>query len=201
MKQVVLIGGGETWPDRDAYLQFLKGMKVDPYEVKSDGWKKNLQLDLGEEYEVLRIGMPTPLNAKYDEWGIWFEKYLPFLREDVVLVGHSLGGSFLVKWLAENRLPAKASSLVLVAAPFVSYDRCEDGLVGFATAGIDNIMESVKDVTLFQSTDDEIVPMENAHLYVQNLEGAKIKEFHADRGHYIFDEHFPELVAHIKHLT
>ena len=47
-------------------------------------------------------------NARYEEWKIWFERMIPFLNDNVILVGHSLGGIFFVKYLSENLLPIKS---------------------------------------------------------------------------------------------
>lgn len=111
MKQIVVIGGGDAFPTYDAYLSFLKNFKAEniDYFKETPNWKSSLQEVLGDEYEVLAPRMPNKSNAKYVEWEIWFEKMFPFLNGEVILVGHSLGASFLAKYLSEEQFPKRFS--------------------------------------------------------------------------------------------
>lgn len=192
-RQVVVIGGGEVFDTREDYLAYLRGVPYDPYEVRPDGWKKNLPITLGDAFEVIAPQMPCQWNVKYEEWAIWFEKVVPFLREGVVLVGHSLGANFLVKYLAENMLPITVGSLHLVAG-------C------FGTAGGFDLPESLGEVSkqagrifIYHSRDDEVVPFADAERYMVALPGAELIAFE-DRGHF-FQSDFPELITVIGDIT
>lgn len=55
--------------------------------------------------------MPTPWNPKYEGWKREFEKYSP--NENTLLIGHSCGAAFLVRWLLESKI--KVRKLILVA--------------------------------------------------------------------------------------
>ena len=44
--------------------------------------------------------MPTPWDPDYEKFKREFEKYE--VTERTVLIGHSCGGGFLVRWLSEN---------------------------------------------------------------------------------------------------
>jgi len=117
--QVVVIHGGDSFKTRAAYLKFLKTWQIDfeRYLFETNGWKRNLSQSLGKKYDVILPDMPNKLNAKYGEWKIWFEKFIPHFKSDIVLIGHSLGGLFLVKYLAETKLPIKLKAVFLIAAP------------------------------------------------------------------------------------
>ena len=117
-KQVVVIHGGSAFDSYEDYFSYLKNYKLDFEKLKRKGWKENLTRDLGVDFEVITPKMPNSLNAKYIEWKIWFEKLIPFLEKEAVLVGHSLGGTFLAKYLSENKFPKKIPGTFLVAAPF-----------------------------------------------------------------------------------
>ncbi len=69
--------------------------------------------------------MPNKTNAQFEEWKIWFEKFIPFLNDGVILVGHSLGGVFLAKYLSENKFPKKIGGVFLVSAV---YEKNQKGL-------------------------------------------------------------------------
>jgi predicted alpha/beta hydrolase family esterase len=55
--------------------------------------------------------MPNAYMPVYQEWKHEFEKYS--VNENTILVGHSCGGGFLVRWLSENQI--KIAKLILVA--------------------------------------------------------------------------------------
>ena len=76
--------------------------------------------------------MPLQENAKYNDWKIFFERYIPFLRNNVILIGASLGGIFLAKYLSENKFPKKILSTYLICPPFDNTTLGED-LVGVVT--------------------------------------------------------------------
>lgn len=194
-QQVVVIHGGEAYT---SYKQYITDLKDKPYFTSSynRGWKANLQRDLGSRYEVIMPRMPSPQNAKYREWKIWFEKVIITLREDVILVGHSLGGIFLVKYLLENRFPVRVRGLFLVAAPFsissspIGDFHLSDRLLGVIKNGGEKF--------LYYSSDDFIVPVVDGYKYLDRLPFAKLRLFKR-KGHFL-QEGFPQLVKDIKSL-
>ena len=119
-KQILMVHGADAFSEYDAFLNFLRTYPIeDPLgEAEHKSWKRSLKEELKDEYEVYYPSMPNSQNAKYLEWQIWFERYLEFLRDDVVLLGHSQGGYFLAKYLTENVLPIRVRALYLIAAPF-----------------------------------------------------------------------------------
>jgi len=199
-KQVVVIHGGDTFETYEAYLDFLKGFKIDVGRAQTKGWKETLGERLGDEYEVIRPSMPSKLNAKYTEWEMWFEKYVPYLRDGVILVGHSLGGIFLAKYLSQKALPVKVAGTFLVAAPFDAGDRSASYSLGdFALPQLlKNVMSNGGKVVLMHSEDDPIVPFADLEKYKKALPDAVTITF-KDRGHFIGEE-FPELVHKISLL-
>src|SRR4051812_18846652 len=106
-QQILVIHGGDTFETYEEYIRDLKKSKLDLNQIRKVGWKQNLAKKLGKNFDVLSPKMPNALNARYKEWEIWFEKIIPLLDKNIVLVGHSLGGIFLVKYLSENSFPKK----------------------------------------------------------------------------------------------
>ena len=193
-KQVIVIHGGDSYMSREKFLDALKKWKVtrESFLPKYD-WKSQLQSELGEEYEVLSPRMPNKQNAKYDEWKIWLERTLPFLRDEVILVGHSMGGLFLAKYLSENKFPKKIGMFFLAAPPY----RDTEDIANFPiTEDLQKVWKQCQNIHLFYSTDDPLVPMTEAKEYQKAWPGAKMHVF-TDRGHFK-QESFPELVAEIR---
>lgn len=195
--QVIVIHGGDTFDTYEDYLKFLKEYQVDASMFSGQKWKPRLGAALGENFEVLLPQMPNKFNAKYLEWKIWFDKLLPLFADEITLVGHSLGGMFLAKYLAENRIAKKIRGLFLVAACFGPTD--EYTVADFA------LPESLKGVTaqcpkimIYHSSDDPVVPFADAAIFQSALTGSEVRAF-ADRGHFSQAD-FPELVEDIRAL-
>ena len=191
-RQVIYIHGGEGWNSYEEYLAYLKttDVIVDPREEPLKRWSKMLPESLGKDFQVLSIQMPSKQNAKYDEWKIWFERHLQFFDDAVILIGHSLGANFLVKYLSENTFPHHILSLHLVAGCFGEpggFDLSED---------LSNIEKQTEDITIYHSRDDDVVPFSAAEKYKTSLPSAKLVVF-SNRGHFLGEE-FPELVSAIK---
>jgi uncharacterized protein len=195
-KQIVVIHGGDSFDSYEKFLDSLKNWKValESFFPKYD-WKSKLQLVVGKKYEVLFPRMPNKQNAKYREWSIWIERLFPFLQGEIILIGHSLGGLFLVKYLSENRFPKKISALFLVAAP---HSKTKD-IGSFKLRGdLQKAWEQCQSVHLFQSEDDQIVPISEAEEYKKAWPGAKLHILRG-RGHFS-QEFFPELVREIRKI-
>ena len=129
-KQVIFIHGGETFDTYDDYVEYLKNCEFDLYKERGKRWKDSLSERLGENFEVIAPTMPSKYNAKYSEWKIWFEKVIPHVEDNVVIIGYSLGGLFVAKYLSENDLPKKILATYLIAAPYEKNDN-EDSLADF----------------------------------------------------------------------
>lgn len=196
-KQVFLIHGGDVWKTYEDYLAFLKRKEVDfeYHGLRKPGWQENLASRLGDEFQVVRPQMPSKPNSKYEEWKIWFEKFFPFLNDEVILVGSSLGGTFLAKYLAENQFPKKIKAVFLLAACFD--DLPEEPLLDFSLPkSLEKIQSQCEKIVLYQSKDDEVVPFSHLAKFQQALPKATVRVFE-DRGHFNQEE-LPELVHDIK---
>ena len=197
-KQVVFIHGGETFETYDDFLAALKSWEFDPDKFKIKKWKDTLPEVLGEGFDVIAPVMPNKYNAKYKEWKIWFEKVLPYVRDNVVLVGHSLGGVFLAKYLSENDFPKKICATFLVAAPYDDADS-DYSLADFALPeSLERLAGQGGEIFIYHSEDDFIVPFVDAQKYTRALPDAAPVLF-KDRNHFLQEE-FPELVENIKRL-
>ena len=196
-KQVVVIRGGDIFKTYDEYLDFLRNYEIDIERYKSNktDWKPWLREALGEEYEVILPVMPNKTNAQFSEWKLWFEKFFPFLNEEVILAAHSLGGIFLAKYLSENKFPVKIKGVFLVGAV---YDKDSDGYSTVSFSLPEKLDLQTNQLYLYHSKDDPVVPFSSMEQYKKALPNAQTRVFE-DRKH-LNQEQFPELVEDILKL-
>lgn len=198
VQQVFVIHGGDAHSSYEEYLQALRAKEVTLERLRSQDWKTNLPETLGSNFEVFLPRFPNPQSAKYIEWKIYFEKLVPLMQPNVILIGHSLGGIFLAKYLSEEQMPVSVRGTFLVAAPYNTPDI--HPLADFVLApDLSKITEQGGEVTLYHSSDDTVVPFSNLENYCQALPKARSVVFH-DRGHFNAAT-FPELVADLQALS
>ncbi len=156
-------------------------------------WAK--QQLISREIKVESPLMPEPWNPNYDKFKKEFEKYR--IDENSVLIGHSCGCAFLVKWLGETK--QKIDKLILVA-PWKIPDKDDEFRKEFYNYPIDKtIRERVDKIVMFTSDDEEEDGKKSLKIYHKDL-GGKIIELKG-HGHYTFGdmgtEKFPELIREI----
>lgn len=196
MQQIIVIHGGTTFKDYDSYLQSLSQKKLDINRfIYTPKWKEKLQDVLGNEYQVLLPSMPNSTNARYSEWKIWFEHISSLFAHDCIIIGHSLGGIFLAKYLSENTLPVKIKATILVAAPYD--DESAEDLSDFKIETLsDQLTEQAGRLVFINGLDDPVVPATEMKKYQRRLPNAEFIVLPAP-DHFV-REKFPELIYLLK---
>lgn len=195
--QILMIHGGMTFKNQKDYLHYLKTRDI-PF-VKGEKWSDSyLSKKLGKDFELSRPRFPLAENARYEDWKIHFEKFLPYLKGKYILCGGSLGGIFLAQYLSENKLPKKALSVYLICPPFDGSLTGEDLVGGFKLPKDLSLLEqNTKNLYLMFSKDDDCVPVAHAEKYRAKLKKAEIIIYESKNGHFKITE-FPEIVKMIK---
>ncbi len=194
-RQTVFINGGMTFETRKDYLEYLENMDIDLQSEET--WDEGNYLEKSLKSDLVRVDMPCSTNAEYEEWKITFENYLSKLSGRLVLIGFSLGATFLAKYLSQNNLSQKAISVYLVAPPF------DDDLTGEDLAGgfplnpdLSLLEENCEKLVLLFSENDDVVPVNHAKKFEQSLSEADILVFEDKVGHFQVPE-FPELLEKV----
>jgi predicted alpha/beta hydrolase family esterase len=193
--QVVLLHGGSSYKSHEDYLKDLinSSVSLDRMRARRD-WKEVLAKSLANEAEVFIPRLPNANNAQYDEWKIWFDKIASVLSDEVILVGHSLGGIFLAKYLSENVFPKKIIATFLLAAPFENFDNPDEleSLEQFKLpASLSLLQEQGGAVYLLHSKDDPVVPYDEVLKYKNALPQATLISY--DDKHHFIAEEFKEM--------
>lgn len=95
--------------------------------------------------------MPKPWVPDYDSYKKEFEKYK--IDENTILIGHSCGCAFLVRWLGESK--QKVKKLILVA-PWKIPEKGNKTKEKFYNFKINPIVKSlVNEIIMFTADDEE----------------------------------------------
>jgi len=154
----------------------------------------------GETYEILHPEMPHPDYPKYKAWKSSVKKAFVKLRDDVLLIGHSLGGSVLLKFLSEEAspVPVRIAGLFLIAAPY--WGKKDWEVQEFALReDFAAKLPSIPVIHLYHSRGDEFVPSDHVKEYKKRLPQAGLHEFGGND--HIFLSGLPELVQDVKNAS
>ncbi len=195
--QILLIHGGNTFKNHKDYLHHLKNREISI--AKRIRWAEGyLDKNLGKNFEIIRPRMPLQDNAKYFDWKIHLERHFPYFKNNIILIGSSLGGIFLAKYLSEHKFPKKILSTYLICPPFDDTLDEEDLAGGFRLKNdLSLIGKNSKNLYLMFSKDDDVVPISHAQKYKNKLPNAKLIIYKSKNGHFKISK-FPEIIKMIK---
>lgn len=133
---------------------------------------------------------PKPYGPKYEEWLEFFKQFS--IDENTLLIAHSSGGGFLIRWLSENDV--RVGKVILVA-PWLDPDKTYDNFFDFQ---IDkDIVSKTKGIVIFNSDNDDEDVQKSVKLIRENVKDIQYREFHG-YGHFIYrfmkTKEFPELL-------
>ncbi|MFH1222214.1 MAG: alpha/beta fold hydrolase [Candidatus Micrarchaeota archaeon] len=131
-------------------------------------WLKKELEQLG--YNVFVPQFPTPENQTLENWFKVFENYKDDFTPDTILIGHSLGGAFILRVLEKSKVQIKAA--FLVAAPIgVLPIKNYEGDKPFIGKPFDwtAIRKNCKKFFVFHSDTDPFVSLGNGEQLAKNL--------------------------------
>lgn len=148
-----------------------------------------------KDIHTVSIEPPFPFRPRYDEWKKEFERF--DILPDTILVGHSCGGGFLVRYLSEHG-DARVGRVALVA-PWINPDNnpVSDTADFFDFAIDPDFPSRTKGVTVFISSDDVPSVLQTVAILKEKVTGLQLNEY-TDKGHFTFNSmgtrEFPDLL-------
>ncbi len=187
MKNAVIIHGK---PSKEIYYS-------DKYPSSSNfAWIPWLQKQLIiKDIKADTPEMPYAYEPDYDLWRTEFERFN--ITPETILVGHSAGGGFLVRWLSENK-KVSIHKLILVAP---SIDPTKKSITGFCDFVIDQQLKNrANEIIIFVSDNDSEGINKSVEILTSIISGIKVIKLQG-YGHFIPDhmgtDKFPELLDEI----
>jgi predicted alpha/beta hydrolase family esterase len=179
------------------HVLFIQGAGKGAYE-EDKKLASSLSKALGADYEIHYPAMLDEDNAPYDQWKRQIEKELATMQGSIILAGHSVGASVIIKFMTETEVKKSIEGIFLIAAPLWGgngwrYEGYEElalpkGLVAKLPMGVS--------IFLYHCRDDEIVPFDHLALYAQVLPNAVVREL--DAGGHQLNNDLSEVARDIK---
>lgn len=190
MKNAILVPGR---PDKEEHYDPKRPSNSEAHWFS---WLKR-QLIL-KDIHAVSIEPPFPFRPRYDEWKEEFERF--DIAPDTILVGHSCGGGFLVRYLSEHK-DLTVGKVVLVA-PWINPLKYEvSDTADFFDFEIDSEFPSrTAGTTVFISSNDEPSVVKTVEILKEQVKDITYREY-TDKGHFCLEdlggEEFPELLIEV----
>jgi predicted alpha/beta hydrolase family esterase len=155
-----------------------------------------LESSLGPDFDVRAPEMPdAETDPRYQPWRDRIDRELRSIDGAAVIVGHSLGASTVLRYLAEGPPPVPILGLFLVATPW--WER-EGWSAEYATpAGFEARLPDVP-LFMYASRTDPDVPLDHLRKYEELLPKATVRVI--DGSDHSFVNGLPELVDDMRSL-
>lgn len=140
----------------------------------------SLQERLGTAYNVRYPHMPNEASPDFG-WGRKIGSEIAAIKREIILVGHSLGASMLLKFLSENPIHNPIGGIFLLATPFWSGNEDWQKALALHTDFADKLPKNVP-VILYHCRDDKEIDVGNLAVYARKLPHASVREV-ASGGH------------------
>lgn len=152
---------------------FIQGGGENGYE-EDTSLVASLQTALGATYQVHYPCMPSDEALPDFGWLQQIHQEMVLIPNQIILVGHSLGASMLLKYLSEKQVRKNIAGIFLLATPFWSGDenwvqgvKLQDDFTG-------KLPQKVP-FFLYHCRDDEVVSIEQLTRYQQLLPHATVR--------------------------
>jgi uncharacterized protein len=179
------------------HVLFIQGAGEGAYE-EDEKLAASLRHALGSEYEVHYPPMPNEEDAPYEQWRAQIENELTTIQGSILLVGHSVGASVVIKYASEMTGEKPITGIFLIACPFWGgdgwrYEGWEELALPEAFATSLNTI-----IVLYHCRDDEVVPFEHLALFADLLPQAQVREL--DEGGHQLNNDLSVVAKDIKSL-
>jgi hypothetical protein len=159
---------------------------------------ESLREKLGSGYTVRYPMMPNEADPDYSVWKHAISRELALMGDDAILVGHSIGGSVIIKVLADGDVGQSIAGVFLVAAPFWHDHEVWRWKEVALPKDAADLLPRRTPVFLYHGRADEVVPFSHVEMYARALPRAIVRRLD-DRNHQLNDD-LTELAEDISRL-
>ena len=135
---------------------------------------ESMKRALGPKYDVRFPRMPGEADPNVASWKQKISSELSRVPGRVILVAHSVGGSILLRYLAEEKVEKPIAGVFLLAAPSWDEDRWKfDDLK--LPRDIDKKLAPIRRLFFYHCRDDDVVPFAHLALHCARIPRAVMR--------------------------
>jgi hypothetical protein len=152
---------------------FVQGAGEGAHDEDAD-LAANLRQELGKGYAVRFPRMPEEDEPDYATWVRLVEDEVAEMGDGAFVVGHSIGASVVIRWLAEKAPPQALAGVFLLAAPFWHDHQVWRWKEVELPRGAASKLPRATPIHMYHGEDDEIVPFEHLDMYAKAIPQASV---------------------------
>jgi len=185
MKNAIILHGG---PDKEEYYD------LEAPSMSNAHWIPWLQGQLlKKDIPAATPEVPRSFDRNWKVWKTEVERY--DMTPETILVGHSTGAGFFVKYLSIN--PKLKVGKVILVAPWLDPDRKQTKNFFDDFEISKDLVKQTKGITIFSSDNDQESVLKTVKILRKEVKGVEYREFR-NYGHFCYGDlkttKFPELL-------
>ena len=162
-------------------LLFVQGGGKGTHDTWDNKLVESLEHALGPTYAIRYPRMPREDNPTYARWKAALTRHFARLADGAIVVGHSIGGTILLRTLADEPPTLTLGGIFLIAAPFVGKGGWpSDDLEPLSNVG--RALPKRTPVFFYHGRDDDTAPIGHVGLYAKAIPRAVVRRL-AGRDH------------------
>lgn len=153
---------------------------------------------LNNEYEIRHPLMPQPENPRYEGWKLKMKQELTNAKSDLILIGHSLGASIILKYLSEESYSNHINGLFLISTPYWGEKGGEMDEYAL-NKNFGSKLKNISPICFYHSKEDNYVPFAHLAYYSKALPQALVRVLNGQEHEFSYG--LPQLVEDIHQLS
>ncbi len=141
-------------------------------------------------HQVIIPDLPNPEKPDPDEWIKTLLESMPIVKDDTIIIGHSLGAPTALRYLEAAEVGSTPKACILISPP---WNIKSDVFSGFFLSELDFdvLMWKASRFVIIHDKEDKIIPFDHAEKYAEVLAARIIKT--KGNGHFKSDR-YPEIL-------
>ncbi|MBB4635221.1 hypothetical protein FHS01_001231 [Longimicrobium terrae] len=160
---------------------------------------ESLRAALGDAYVVRFPKMPNEAEPDFATWKNVIAGELAEMGDGAILIGHSIGGSVVIRVLVDGGIGQSLAGAFVLSAPFWHDDDFWNWKEAQLPADAAERIPHDLPLFLYHGREDEVVPVSHVEMYARVLPQATVRRL--DGRNHMLNDDLSEVAQAIKRLS